>query len=229
MSILPMPDLTPGTAESPLADAPRPIENIHFSSLDAYAVISGALEGVSFWPRAAARVIDMIVHYVIAMCCGFMLGVMVATVAALQHNPRALLFMRRPGSTFAIFVFSLLGSVALETVCEGFHGSTPGKMILGMVVVQEDGSPCRPWPALVRSLAYFIDGLFFGLIGYAAMTKTPQQQRHGDEWAHTIVCRQSQLAPQNLRGFAHFTMVFLLAAMADSMIIITGLLIKALG
>jgi uncharacterized RDD family membrane protein YckC len=93
-----------------------------------------------------------------------------------------------------LFAISLLGSVVLEAICEGFHGSTPGTLLLSMVVVQEDGSPCRPGSAWIRSIAYFIDSLFFGLIGYFNMPKNPQQQRHGDEWAHTIVCRRSDVA-----------------------------------
>lgn len=117
----------------------------------------------------------------------------------------------------------------LETVGEGVHGSTLGKLLLGFVVVQEDGAPCRSGSAFIRSIAYFVDGLFFGLVGYFAMQKTPQEQRHGDEWAHTIVCRRAQVAPQNLRGFGQFAMVFLLAVMADATLIMTGLLIKALA
>ena len=41
--------------------------------------------------------------------------------------------------------------------------------MLSMVVVQEDGSPCRIGSALIRSLAYLIDSLFFGAIAYFAM------------------------------------------------------------
>ena len=124
---------------------------------------------------------------------------------------------------------ALLGSILLEAICEGLHGSTPGKYLLGIVVVREDGTPCRLGAAFIRSFAYLIDSLFFGLIGYFAMQKTPQQQRHGDEWAHTIVCRRSWLAQQNLRGFGQFLMAFLLGAMADAALIILGLMMKQMA
>jgi uncharacterized RDD family membrane protein YckC len=114
----------------------------------------------------------------------------------------------------------------LETICEGFHGSTLDKLVLGLVVVQEDGSCCQPGPALIRSLAYFIHGLFFGLVGYFNMQKNPRQQRHGDEWAHTIVGRRAAVAPQNLRSAGHFVMVFLLAAMADGALLMIGTLMR---
>jgi uncharacterized RDD family membrane protein YckC len=230
VSILPLPDLTPEVSPASASDTPTAQGiHLHLSSLDSYAGRLGALTGVSFWPRAAARVIDTIVHYTVAFFCGFGFGLILAIVANLQHNPRALMLARRTDGRLTMFFFSLLGMVAFETVCEGVHGSTLGKVLLGLVVVQEDGAPCRIGAACIRSIAYFVDGLFFGLVGYFAMQKTPQEQRHGDEWAHTIVCRRAQVAPQNLRGFGQFGMVFLLAVMADATLIMTGLLIKALA
>jgi uncharacterized RDD family membrane protein YckC len=209
VSILPLPDLTPEVSQAPASDTTSAAEGIHLhlSALDAYTGQPGALVGVSFWPRAGARVIDATVHFIVAISSGFVFGVILAIVASLQHNPRALTIASRPGGQLTLVFFSLLGMVALETVCEGLHGSTLGKLLLGFVVVQENGVPCRMGSALIRSLAYLVDGLFFGLIAYFAMQKTPQEQRHGDEWAHTIVCRRAQVAPQNLRGFGQFAMV----------------------
>ncbi len=227
MSILPLPD---PEAPQELSDViVDPQETIHLTTLEAYAGQPGGLTGVSFWPRAAARVIDTVIHYVIAACCGFVFALILAITAYLQHNSRALLLARRPGGGLLLLLFGLLGTVALETVCEGFHGSTLGKLLLGLVVVQEDGTPCRPGSALIRSLAYFIDAIFFGAVAYFAMQKTPQQQRHGDDWAHTIVYRRSQVEPQVLRGGGQFAMVFSLAAMADATLIISALLIKVLN
>lgn len=211
---------------TPIPDLPPEPEGIHLSALDSYLGQPGTLPGVSFWPRAGARVIDFVVHYFIAMCSGFLVGILLAIVAGLQHTSvRALLAHRTPGR-IALFAFSLLGSVVLEAICEGFHGSTPGKLLLSMVVVQEDGSPCRPGSAWIRSFAYFIDSLFFGLIGYFNMQKNPQQQRHGDEWAHTIVCRRSNVAPQNLRGIGQFALVLFFAVLTDAALIIVGTVIS---
>ena len=210
MSIMPLPDPSPES------------ESIRLSALDAYAGQPGTLPGVNFWPRVAARVIDLIVHYFIAISSGVFFGVLVGIAAALQHRHAP--FAHRQPNGIALFVMALLGSVALEAICEGFHGSTLGKLLLGMTVVQEDRSPCRPGSAFIRSFAYFIDGLFFGLIGYLNMQKTPQQQRHGDEWAHTVVCRRSDVAPQNRRGGGQFVLAFFFATMADAALVITGLL-----
>jgi uncharacterized RDD family membrane protein YckC len=62
-----------------------------------------------------------------------------------------------------------------------------------MVVVKEDASPCGVNAGLIRSLAYMIDSLFFGLVAYLQMNKSPQQQRLGDRWAGTIVVRRASL------------------------------------
>jgi hypothetical protein len=80
--------------------------------------------------------------------------------------------------------------------------------------------------AWIRSFAYFIDALFFGLIGYFNMQKNPQRQRHGDEWAHTVVCRRSNVAAANLRSGGQFTGALFLAVLADAMLLIFGLLIS---
>ena len=222
MSIMPLPELPP-QSELPSSSAlPSQPEGFRLSALEAYSGEPGALPGVSFWPRVWARVIDLIVHYAITFCSGIFFGLLVGIAAGLQHRPASL--AHRHPSGVALFIMGLLGSIVFEAICEGVHGSTPGKRLLGMTAVQEDGSPCRLGPAFIRSFAYLIDGLFFGLIGYFNMQKTPQQQRHGDEWAHTIVCRRSVVAPQNLRGGGRFVLAFCLAVMVDSALVITGFL-----
>jgi uncharacterized RDD family membrane protein YckC len=202
---------------------PGPI-SLELSSLNAYAGTSGAIPGVSFWPRAAARVIDLLLHIFLSSVIGFMVGIAVAIAAA--GHPRPEVIARFRENTLVGFLLAGLGSIAYEAVCEGVHGSTLGKRMLSMVVVQEDGSPCRVGPALIRSFAYLIDSLFFGLIGYLAMQKSPQEQRHGDEWAHTVVCKRSDAPPQSLRGGGRFLAVLFLALVADGAILLFALLIK---
>jgi uncharacterized RDD family membrane protein YckC len=209
---------------TPIPDVPPEPEGIQRSAMNSYLGAPGALEGVTFWPRVGARIIDTIINYVVALCGGLLLGIVVAIVAAMQHASGQAFFSPKPRG-IAFYVIPALGFVIFEALCEGLHGSTPGKLMLSMVVVQEDGSPCRMGSAWIRSFAYFIDGLFFGLIAYLCMQKSPQEQRHGDEWAHTVVCRRSQVAPQNLRGFGRFALVFFLAALIDAACVILGVVV----
>lgn len=200
--------------------------NIEPFSFGGYLGQPGGLAGVGFWPRVAARVIDLMVHFAVSFCTGILFAVVVAVAAGISGQPASLLLEKLAQDSIGGFVFALLGSVAYHTIGEAIHGSTVGKLALSMVVVQEDGSPCRVGPALIRSLGYFVDALFFGLIGYLAMNKTPQQQRHGDTWAHTIVCKRSQVPQANLRGAGRFVLGLFLGAMADSVLIMVGLLLN---
>src|SRR5262249_19587234 len=94
------------------------------------------------------------------------------------------------------FLCALLGWIAYHITCESIHGSTLGKLVCSLAVVQEDGSPCR-FKAFTRSFAYQVDALFFTLIGYTAMRGNAQQQRHGDRWGHTVGARRSSLADES--------------------------------
>lgn len=200
------------------------VAGFQLSALSAYGGQPGGIEGVGFWPRTAARVIDLLVHVIVSFSAGMIFTILL--VIAAGGHPDPLLISRLTATTFASFVLALLGSIAYHTICEGLHGSTLGKRMLSMVVVQEDGSPCRMGGALIRSLAYFVDALFFGLIGYLAMQKTAQEQRHGDEWAHTVVCKRANASRESLRGPGRFAMAMLFAMMADAALAMTGLLLK---
>jgi len=185
--------------------------------------VEEGLTGVSFWPRAAARIIDLGVHYLVSVFCGILFVMMLVVASGGHVAPLVLAKLRHTGVTG--FVFSLLGIVAYHVVFTTVHGSTVGKIIFSMVVVQEDGSPCRLKGAIVRELGYFVDALFFGIIGYMSMKRTPQEQRYGDEWAHTMVCKRSKVLPENLRHAERFVIGLLFALIADAALIITSLLL----
>lgn len=204
-------------------DPPSP-EGIRLSALANYAGEPGQLIGVGFWPRALARIIDFAVHYAITFCAAVFFTVML--VVAAGGRPSPLVMARLQHTTVTNFIVALLGSLLYHIICEGVHGSTLGKLVLSMTVVQEDGKPCRLWPAFIRSAGYLIDSLFFGLIGYTAMERSPQEQRYGDEWAHTVVCKRDDVPLESRRTVGRFFAAFLLAVMADSALAMLGLAMK---
>jgi uncharacterized RDD family membrane protein YckC len=206
---------------SPAPDSPS-APPVLLPSFGGYLGEPGGLQGVSFWPRVGARAIDLVVHYCVGVFAGLLFVILLAAASG-GHIPRELALKMRPGLTG--FLMALLGSVAYQVICTSVHGSTLGKLAFSMVVVQEDGSPCRLGSAVIRELGYFVDGLFFGLIGYFAMQKTPQEQRHGDEWAHTVVCKRSNLAPEKLRGTGQFMLALMFAIMAEAALAMVGLLL----
>jgi uncharacterized RDD family membrane protein YckC len=167
---------------------------IFLPSFGGYLGQPDGLPGVSFWPRVGARAIDAVLHYVVSFFSGILFVILLAAASGGHISPELSFKMRHTDLT-GVFL-ALLGSVAYHVICSSIHGSSLGKLALSLVVVQEDGSPCRFGSAVIRELAYFVDGLFFGLIGYLAMQKTPQEQRHGDEWAHTVVRKRASLPPE---------------------------------
>jgi uncharacterized RDD family membrane protein YckC len=205
-------------------DPPLPPLNIHLSALSSYLGTPGSLIGVGFWPRVAARMIDLVVHYSITITTGFVFGIMLAVAAGGRVSP--LVIARLRALNLTSFLLVLLGSILFEAICEGVHGSTPGKLVFSIVVVQEDGTPCRFGSALDRSFAYVIDGMFFGLIAYSAMQQSPLEQRLGDKWAETVVCKRADLSGISLRGLGRFALGLFFAAIVDSALCMVALLLK---
>lgn len=197
------------------------------SALGPYGSPPGEIQGVAFWPRVAARVIDFIVHYLVSIVAAFFFAVLLVIAAGGHPNPQLSERIRHTG--VVVFAFSLLGSIAYEIVGEGVHGSTLGKLVLGMVVVEEDGSPCRIKSAVIRSFAYLVDALFFGLIGYMAMKGSPQMQRHGDEWAKTVVCKRAAIPANNLRSGGQFAVALFFAVILDAAFIIFGMFLNLIS
>jgi uncharacterized RDD family membrane protein YckC len=139
------------------------------------------LTKAGFWIRALARIIDG----VFGLFIGLMAGVLAGFGLALLKAAGAL----SPGWQYRIHGFSLmslafgfLGITLYHFFCEGIYGATLGKLCCGIRVVSEDGSPCNLKGALIRTLAYYIDALFFGLVGYNSMEKSALNQRYGDVW-----------------------------------------------
>ena len=212
----------------PSAPPPNP-SIVEPPSFGGYAGTPGALEGVGFWPRAGARIIDMFVHFGVALFAGFFFGFVLAIVAGATGRSPEEMLAKLNHLGLASYGLALLGSLAYHTVCESVHGSTLGKLALSMVVVREDGSPCKFDSALLRSFASYIDALFFGLIGYFAMQGTPQMQRYGDQWAHTVVCKRFQIRPENLRSGGRFALALFLAMAADALLLMIGWTIAVAG
>jgi|SRR5215472_6781864 len=206
------------------SERPQEPDPTHFT-LGGYTGPSRVIEGVSFWPRVAARLIDVVVLTFLAYLARALFRVVLTIVAISTGQPVGLMIAKYRVAGVAVFIFSVLAGVAYHTICEGLHGSTVGKLALKMVVVSEGGAPCEVGAALKREIAYFFDGLFFGLIGYVSMKKSPQEQRYGDRWAQTIVCKRAAVALQYLRSSRRFAAVLALAAVANIALVMLGFLL----
>jgi uncharacterized RDD family membrane protein YckC len=179
-----------------------------------------------FGVRVGARIIDSIIGMILGGIGGAIGGalsavVQVANGAAVDVGRQSL-----GAQTAVSLLFGAAATLAYHTLSEGLGSTTLGKLMLGLRVRRSDLGPCTVGAALGRSLAYYIDSFFFGLVAYSSMSKSPRQQRLGDKWAHTVVVRSASLpagAPAGNVGLG-----IALAAMAHVALSAAGLLSKLL-
>ncbi len=194
------------------------------SSFGGSAAPLSGFQGVTFWPRLLARVIDFVVHNIASFLAGLLFS-LILTIAAGGHPPTQVM-QRLFQPHYARFIAAILGLFAYNVICTSISGITLGKLLLRMQVIQDDGSACRPKSAIIRELGCFVDAMFFGLVGYFAMREDPEQQRLGDEWADTIVCKRAQLPSTSQRTGTQFVLGLLLGIAVDMALLMTGWLIQ---
>ncbi len=140
------------------------------------------VQGKGFKIRALAWAIDSGIQYGILIGAGFLLQQGLLFAPSLLH---IVVSFRDQGTLEGYlwgFLFALFGSVT----CDWLSSGSPGKWILGMRVIGEDGLPCSLRSALVRGLFRIPEGLFAGIPAAIAM-RAPLYQRTGDKKAHTLV------------------------------------------
>jgi uncharacterized RDD family membrane protein YckC len=170
--------------------------------------------GVGFWVRAGGRLIDLVPHYILGFTATFTFAVGLAFYAGITHAAVAPLMQKLATSRWYDYLASGLGSVMYFAVMERMCGATVGKRLLGLVVIRRDGGPIGSRAALGRSLAFYVDALFFGLPAYDTM-KPPLQQRLGDQWCDTLVIRRTKVPPKSGVAAQSFVFALLCGATAD--------------
>lgn len=151
--------------------------------------------GAGFGIRLAARVIDLAYGFVLSLAVGIFTGVLFAVLQSMGLMGEEWLEVLGAESN-TDFLVGILAIILYHTCSEGIGSASLGKLILGLRVVQEDGRPCTFVGALKRDLAYMVDSLFFGLVGYSSMKKSPLQQRYGDKWGKTVVVKKTVFTPE---------------------------------
>jgi uncharacterized RDD family membrane protein YckC len=140
--------------------------------------------GKSFGIRAGAYIIDSIVVFIINLAMGLVAGLLIGIIYAVITG-RVPVFSEQGNQILNIFISFVLTTIYF-TLFEWLYGATPGKLILKMRVIQENGSACGLGSAFTRALLRIIDGLVLGLVAYQSM-EAPRYQRVGDKSAKTIV------------------------------------------
>jgi uncharacterized RDD family membrane protein YckC len=163
--------------------------------------IRPAAEGKKFAIRAGAYMLDYAIMYVCILAAGFTGGILLRI--GLPIFGRQLLSSGQIPSVWQ-WILGMIVITIYFALFEWRFGASPGKLILRMRVVQEDGHPCTLWAAFVRGLLRFIDGLVFAMPAYSSMKKTPLRQRLGDRAAKTIVVDSRAAIIQQRRSWWGF-------------------------
>jgi uncharacterized RDD family membrane protein YckC len=96
--------------------------------------------------------------------------------------------------------FLIVGLTAflLSVVVPSFAGSSPGRAVAGIRVVDEQGRPPGFVKSLVRWLLWIVDGFFFWAVGGILVLATGKNQRLGDMASNTYTVKK-ELAGQPLQ------------------------------
>ena len=130
------------------------------------------LTTAGFKIRALARIVDITFCLCLAYVAGIFGVIALKFLSGMGLMPHGWTH-RLHGFSLMAFAFAVLAKVSYHFFCEGLHGATLGKMFCGISVVRQDGRPGNLMGALVRSLGYYWDGLFFGMVGYHSMENHP--------------------------------------------------------
>ena len=139
--------------------------------------ISVGLEPSGFWRRVGAHVIDGFIMNVFVFFASFVMGIAAGMTGT------------EPGG--AAFVGGVIGLVLPMLYCVSFwvkKGATPGKMMLGIRVMREDGGELTTGQSVIRYLGYIPSSLIFCL-GYFWMLFDSEKRCWHDMMAGTRVNR----------------------------------------
>ncbi|WP_256476687.1 RDD family protein [Haloplanus pelagicus] len=129
--------------------------------------------GDVIWHRVLAYVIDSVLM-------GLIWGMAVLAGTALDDA----------GSLLLVFV-GMVATLVYGFLLEGLYGYTPGKYLLGLVVVTSDGSNCAVGASILRNLLWIVDAHpTANLVAMVLILGTDDNQRVGDLVADTVVVRR---------------------------------------
>src|SRR5712691_3588235 len=145
--------------------------------------------------RGAAAIVDTVIQSVALIL------IFVALTAGLAASSAFLSLGSGPGAGTLLLALVVL---ALFVVADGYfmlfeilwNGQTPGKRMVGIRVIRENGYPLRPIDAVIRNLVRMVDWLpgAYG-IGVLTMLLNKRSKRLGDFASGTIVVREGSRGP----------------------------------
>lgn len=149
-----------------------------------------------FWIRAAARILDWGVLGVLGFVTGLVMIFIAFVIEGATGRPAAPFMASLERMTLIGWIGSTIATMAYHACFEGTAGSTIGKRLLQLQVMSVTGQPIGFMQGVKRSIAFVVDALFFGAVGWQVMSNSPEKRRFGDNWAGTRVVHRRSLSPQ---------------------------------
>jgi uncharacterized RDD family membrane protein YckC len=143
--------------------------------------MSGQYAG--FVTRAVAFYVDRLIVIVVVAVISLFLG-----FAVQFFRPSELLGTQDLVQTIVAIVAAVLAGTLDLVYCVGFWmlvGQTPGKRLMGLVVVKTDGDRVRLGAAVLRWVGYWLSGILF--LGYLWVLVDNRRQALHDKLAGTLV------------------------------------------
>ena len=152
-----------------------------------------------FWRRLFAFLVDTVILYFVSLILfligllalglrGDMIGHVLASPADLMHGMGVIALLH--------LAASLLAGMTYFTWFHGIAGRTPGKMLLGLRVIQASGDPMTPGIAFLRWVGYLISGPVLCL-GFLWIAFDGRKQGWHDKIAATLVIRERGESDRN--------------------------------
>jgi uncharacterized RDD family membrane protein YckC len=139
--------------------------------------------------RLGAFLIDAAATYFVQIAGGI-IGLMIAGLMSRKMDPtlppEALQKAQMTGMMLGAFFWATVFGFTNTVILQGLYGSTVGKKLLGLQVINEDGSIIGIPKAFGRHLCTLISALPLYL-GFAALLWTPRRQTFHDSICGTLV------------------------------------------
>jgi uncharacterized RDD family membrane protein YckC len=155
-----------------------------------------------FWRRLFAFLIDKVILYFVSLIL-FLIGLL---ALGLRGDMMDRVLAAHADLTHGMGVFallylaaSLLAGMTYFTWFHGMGGRTPGKMLLGLRVIQASGEPMTPGIAFLRWVGYLISGAVLCL-GFLWIAFDGRKQGWHDKIAATLVIRERGESSRNAHG-----------------------------
>jgi uncharacterized RDD family membrane protein YckC len=153
--------------------------------------------------RGAALLVDSLVQLALAVVLVAGAMALLVVLGVMQGIAEALADIPDSGGSVVGFLILGVVVVGLFAIFAGYfiafeivwNGQTPGKRMLGLRVIRENGYPMRPVDAVIRNLVRIVDSLPTAYaVGLLTMLLNSRSRRLGDFAAGTVVVHEGARA-----------------------------------